>query len=206
MTYSLDHLVVSASNLEAGRAWAQSLMDIEMSARGAHVHMATHNHLVGLDPDAYFEVIAVDPDAPRPEHARWFDLDNFDGGPRLTNWVVRCDDLEEAWERAPANVGRIMSFTRGEYVWRMIVPEDGKPLFDGCFPSLIEWHSKHPAPTLPQCDLRLRRLKIVHPLADELRLALAPFICAMDHVSIGQAPAPALQAEIGTSTGEIWIA
>lgn len=206
MTYALDHLVVSASELEAGRLWAQSLMDVAMSERGVHDTMGTHNHLLALDPAAYLEVIAVDPEAVKPEHERWYDLNNFGGSPRLTNWVVRCDDLDEAWERAPADVGVIRSFKRGDYAWRMIVPETGKPLFDGCFPTLMEWKSEHPAPQLTPSDLRLRRLKLVHPEVEKLRAALAPFISAMDHVSMGQGLRPALQAEIGTPTGEIWIA
>jgi hypothetical protein len=205
MSYSLDHLVVCASNLDQGRLWAEGLLDVPFESRGAHALMGTHNHLVGLDKDAYFEVIAIDPDAPQLPHARWFDLDNFGGAPRLSNWVVRCDDLEEAWERAPAMVGRIMSFERGDYAWRMLVPEDGTPLFDGCFPTLIEWQSKHPAPALPHRDLRLRRLKLTHPNAKELRAALAPFVEAMEHVSIGEGTQASLQAEIGSASGEIWI-
>ncbi|SEK59603.1 VOC family protein [Pacificibacter marinus] len=206
MPYFLDHLVVCASNLDQGRLWVEGLLDVPFEKRGVHDLMGTHNHLVALDKDAYFEVIAIDPAAPKLPHARWFDLDNFGGPPKLSNWVVRCDDLEEAWERAPATVGRIMSFERGEYAWRMLVPEDGKPLFDGCFPTLIEWQSKHPAPALTHRDLRLRRLKLTHPNATELRAALAPFVQAMEHVSIGEGAQASLQAEIGSASGEIWIA
>lgn len=206
MPYSLDHLVVCASDLDQGRLWAEGLLDVPFEARGAHALMGTHNHLVRLNKDTYFEVIAVDPDAPKPDHARWFDLNNFGGAPKLSNWVIRCDDLDEAWERAPATVGNIMLFQRGDYAWRMLVPEDGKPLFDGCFPTLIEWQSKHPAAQLPHRDLRLRRLKLTHPNAQGLRAALAPFIEAMEHVSIGEGAVASLQAEIGSASGEIWIA
>ena len=206
MPYSLDHLVVCASDLDQGRLWAEGLLDIPFEARGQHALMGTHNHIARLDIGSYFEVIAVDPSAPKPAYARWFDLDNFGGAPRLSNWVIRCDDLDEAWQRAPANVGKIISFERDDYAWRMLVPVDGKPLFDGCFPTLIEWQSKHPAAQLPHRDLRLRRLKLTHPDAKDLRAALAPFIEAMEHVSIGDGPRASLQAEIGSASGEIWIA
>jgi hypothetical protein len=208
--YAVDHLVVSAPSLLAGRAWAEGLLDIEMSARGVHAQMGTHNHLVALEPQAYLEVIARDPEAQEPDHARWYGLDQFSGGPKLTNWVVRCENLDDAVATASQvsglDLGRILSFERGDFQWRMAVPETGAPLFGGCFPSFIEWQSAHPAPSLAQCDLRLRRLKLMHPEGDALQAALAPFQSALDHVSISQSSTPALQAEIGTPTGEIWIA
>lgn len=206
MSYFFDHLVVSAADLTQGRLWAEGLLDVPMEPRGEHARMGTHNHVVGLDRGAYFEVISADPNAPKPPHARWFGLDEFGGAPKLTNWVVRCDDLDEAWERAPANVGRIMSFERGDYAWRMIVPEDGMPLFDGCFPTFIQWDSDHPTQHLPHRDLRLRRLKLTHPMAADLRDAISPFVQAMEYVSIGEGATASLQAEIGSASGEIWIA
>jgi len=190
--------------------WAETLLGVEFGPRGVHQDMGTENRLVAMTrPDgekAYLEVIAPDPQAQRPDFPRWFDLDNFGGPPKLTNWVVSCPDLEEAWELAPANVGRIMSFQRGDYAWRMIVPETGILPFDNCFPALIEWHSAHPVPKLPDPGLRFRRLKIAHPDAEGLRAVLAPFVSAMENVRIVQAQTPALTAEIGTDSGEIWIA
>ncbi|WP_417275285.1 VOC family protein [Celeribacter halophilus] len=210
MTYQIDHLVISAGDLEQGCDWAETLLGVEFGPRGVHQDMGTENRLVAMTrPDgekAYLEVIAPDPQAQRPDFPRWFDLDNFGGPPKLTNWVVSCPDLEEAWELAPANVGRIMSFQRGDYAWRMIVPETGILPFDNCFPALIEWHSAHPVPKLPDPGLRFRRLKIAHPDAEGLRAALAPFVSAMENVRIVQAQTPALTAEIGTDSGEIWIA
>ncbi|WP_066705764.1 VOC family protein [Celeribacter ethanolicus] len=210
MTYRIDHLVISASDLEQGKDAMEALLDVEFGPRGVHKDMGTENVLVAMagpdGSDAYLEVIAPDPAAKRPDFPRWFDLDNFGGPPRLTNWVVSCSDLEEAWELAPANVGRIMSFQRGDYAWRMIVPETGVLPFDNCFPALIEWHSPRPVPGLPDPGLALRRLKISHPNPEELREALAPFISAMENVRIVQADTPGMTAEIGTPSGEIWIA
>ncbi len=209
MTYRIDHLVISAADLAAGRDWAEALLGVEFGPRGEHVDMGTENHLVAMTrPDgekAYLEVIAPDPLAPKPEYPRWFDLDNFGGRPRLTNWVVSCPDLEEAWERAPADVGRILSFRRGPYAWRMIVPETGLLPYDNCFPALIEWHSETPVPALPDPGLRFRRLKISHPDPDGLRAALSPFVAAMENVRIVPAETPSMTAEIGTDSGEIWL-
>lgn len=202
---ALDHLVMSAEELTAGRAHAEALLDVSLTERGVHEVMGTHNHLAALDRGAYFEVIARDPDATPPEFPRWFDLDNFSGPPRLTNWVINTPDLEAALALSPAGTGRIMEFERGVYKWRMIVPETGALPFDGCFPAIIEWHSEHPAPALPQHNFRLRRLKIMHPQASALRTALSPFHLEQENVAFVQAAKPALQAEIGTPSGEIWI-
>ncbi|WP_417249972.1 VOC family protein [Celeribacter sp.] len=202
---ALDHLVMATEDLAAGRAHAQALLDVSLTERGVHEVMGTHNHLASLDRGAYFEVIARDPDATPPEFPRWFDLDNFSGPPRLTNWVINTPDLEVALALAPADMGRIMEFERGPYAWRMVVPETGVLPFDGCFPAIIEWHSEHPAPALPQHGFTLRRLKLAHPQADALRSALAPFVLGRENVGIVQAARPAIQAEIGTPSGEVWI-
>ncbi|KAB6716319.1 VOC family protein [Roseobacter sp. TSBP12] len=206
MPYRIDHLVISAADLQQGKEWAEGLLDVEFGPRGVHPDMGTQNHLVAMRPDAYLEVIAADHDALRPDYPRWFDLDNFGGPPRLTHWVVSCPDLEEAWELAPANVGRILSFRRGDYAWRMIVPETGILPFDDCFPALIEWHSTRPVHALADAGLLMRRLKISHPEPDALRAALSPFVAAMEHVRIVQSDTPGLTAEISTPSGEIWIA
>lgn len=202
---ALDHLVMSATDLDAGRAHAQALLDVELGPRGHHEVMGTHNHLAALSRGAYFEVIAVDPSATPPDFPRWFDLDKFDGAPRLTNWVLNTPDLEAALALAPEGAGRIMEFTRGPYSWRMAVPESGVLPFDGCFPALIEWRSEHPARAMPDHGFNLRRLKISHPRAQALDAALLPFRLETENVRIVQAARPALQAEIGTPSGEVWL-
>lgn len=201
----LDHLVISTTDLTAGRAWAESLLDVRFGPRGEHVVMGTHNHLIGLDRGAYLEVISTDPQAPAPQRPRWFDLDNFNTTPRLTNWVVNVDNLDEAKQRSPDGAGEVTEFVRGPYAWKMLVPEDGKLPFNGCFPALIEWLSEHPAPQLVNAGLVLRRLKLMHPEAAALEDALSPFAGALENVRIVQTEQAALHAEISSPSGEIWI-
>ena len=94
---TLDHLAISALTLEDGTEWAEAALGVVLQNGGQHLHMATHNRLLGLG-DIYLEVIAPDPSRPKPQYPRWFDLDRFTGPPRLTSWIARCDDL--ATERA----------------------------------------------------------------------------------------------------------
>ena len=169
---TFDHVAVAAETLQEGVAAVEDALGVALAGGGQHAHMSTHNRLLGLG-DLYLEVIAADPSVPRPEWPRWFDLDNFSGRPRLTNWIARCDDLAGSIAVSPRGVGVPVSLQRGDYRWEMAVPADGKLPFGGGFPALIQWHgTRHPAKALPDVGLSLRRLEIAHPQATELRAAL----------------------------------
>lgn len=198
---TLDHIAISAETLDAGVAAVEDRLGVRLAPGGRHAAMGTHNRLLRLSPGLYLEVIAVDPEAPSPGRPRWFDLDNFAGSPRLTNWIARCDDLDAALARAPAGTGAPMQLHRGELSWRMAVPADGKLPFEGMFPALISWQGDaHPAILLPETGCRLIGLEIYHPRADDLRHALHGLI---DDPLIALHPASevALRALIDTPAG-----
>lgn len=171
----LDHLAVSATTLAEGVEAVEAALGVSLAGGGQHPHMATHNRLLGLG-DVYLEVIAADPALPRPSWPRWFDLDNFFGAPRLTNWIVRCENLNSALSGAPFGTGIPVELQRGDFRWRMAVPADGKLPFDNAFPALIEWiGALHPTQRLPEAGVRLTRLEVSHPDAAALRKALVRF-------------------------------
>lgn len=198
---ALDHLVVAAGGLDEGSDWFTARTALGLSPGGEHPVMGTHNRLLGLGPEAYLEVIAINPAAPGPDHPRWFDLDRRDGPPALRTWVMRVRNLDAALEVAPAGSGRPRAFERGDLRWRMAVPDDGRLPFDNLFPALIEWQSDgHPAPRLPDAGARLRSLRLVHPEGAALRRALETLLddaC----VSVTDGPVPALLAELDTPGG-----
>jgi Glyoxalase-like domain len=164
----LDHLAISALTLDEGVADVENALGVALAPGGKHAHMATHNRLLGLG-DVYLEVIAIDLTAPAPAWPRWFDLDHFTGPPRLTNWIVACDDLDAELALSPAGTGTPVSLERGDLRWRMAVPPDGRLPYDGCFPALISWQGPlHPAAILPDRGVRLDRLEIAHPDAAAL--------------------------------------
>jgi hypothetical protein len=169
----LDHLAVSAGTLEEGVAHVESALGVSLAPGGQHPHMSTHNRLLGLG-DIYLEVIAADPASPRPAWPRWFDLDRFSGRPRLTNWIVACEDLEAEIVRGPVGLGVPVALARGDLRWTMAVPPTGRLPFDDAFPALIRWEGPaHPVQRLPEAGVRLVRLEVVHPEAEALRAALA---------------------------------
>lgn len=173
---TLDHLVVTADRLENGVARVEAATGLKMSGGGAHEVMATHNRLMSLGAEEYLEVIAVDPDAPAPKRARWFDLDRQGPGVVLSHWAVRVENLEAAQRAAPGGAGRPVALSRGGFRWRMAVPDDGRLPFDGLFPGLIEWDGAHPAPGLPDLGARLVSLTLSHPDAPALATAIRTVI------------------------------
>lgn len=197
---AFDHIAISAKDLETGVAAVEAALGVALAGGGEHPHMATHNRLLGLG-DLYLEVIAANPAAPRPAWPRWFDLDNFSGPPRLTNWVARSENLSADLRASPPGTGTPVDLQRGDYRWTMAVPATGKLPFDGCFPALIQWHGTlHPAHALPESGLRLRQLEIAHPQAEALQAALAPLL-ADPRIVITQGPAKALRATFTTPHG-----
>lgn len=199
---ALDHLVVAARSLDEGAAYVEAVLGVRMSQGGEHPHMGTHNMLLSLGPKEYLEVISVDPDAAAPAHPRWFALDTFAVAPRMTHWVCQTDDLDEAVSAAPSGSGQIMELTRGDLNWAMAVPEDGRLPYDAAMPALIEWEadSPHPAELLPDHNLRLARLDVFHPHADDLRAAF-PALDALPHVAVRRGPEKRLIASIQTPEG-----
>ena len=196
--WELDHLAVSARTLEEGVAHVEAALGVSLAGGGKHAYMSTHNRVLGLGPSDYLEVIAIDPEAPPVAHPRWFRLDEFSGPPRLTNWICRVPDLEVALGRAPKGAGRAVALTRGDFRWRMGVPDDGRLPFEDCFPALIEWQGGlKPQDRLADAGCRLLRLEVFHPDADALRAQVA----LSDKRLVFLTGARALRATIDTPHG-----
>lgn len=196
----LDHLAVSSATLSEGVASVEEALGVSLAGGGEHPLMGTHNRLLGLG-DVYLEVISVNPDAPAPAHPRWFDLDNFSGAPRLTNWICRTDDMVTQIAASPDGVGLPVSLRRGDLRWQMAVPPDGKLPFDNIYPAMIQWYgAAHPATRLPDIGCRLRAFEVIHPQAAALRAAL---VDTFDdpRVSISYGEEAGYRAEIQTPHG-----
>ncbi|RLJ59093.1 glyoxalase-like protein [Litoreibacter meonggei] len=197
----LDHLALAAETLDAARAHVESALGVQLATRGEHPQMGTHNHLMSLGPDIYFEAIAINPDATAPNRPRWFNLDHFDGPPRLTNWILATDDLEAALAELPNGFGTPISLQRGDFRWSMAVPDDGILPWGGWGPALIQWHGDlHPAPLLPEQGIRLGTFVLHHPQATEIAATLAPLL-PRDTVLFAEAETPGLSANFDTPHG-----
>jgi Glyoxalase-like domain len=173
----LDHLVVAARSLADGVAWCEATLGIVPGPGGEHAFMGTHNRLFGIGsaafPRAYFEIIAIDPAAPRPARPRWFDLDSpalqraLAGGPQLIHWVARCDDVRSTvteLRAAGIHRGEVLqaerATPRGLLRWQITLRDDGRRLFGGALPTLIEWGDVHPADTMPPSGVTLAQVGV----------------------------------------------
>ncbi|MEP5730754.1 MAG: VOC family protein [Sulfitobacter sp.] len=172
-----DHIAVAGETLEQATLHVETALGVQMQPGGEHAVFNTHNTLMGLAEGMYLEAIAVNPAAPRPDRARWFDLDRFEGAARLTNWICRCKDLDGTLAALPAGFGEPVSLQRGDLRWRMAVPADGVLPFDNCAPALIEWEGDmHPSQMLAMSGASIKTLTISHPDAADLAELLAPHL------------------------------
>lgn len=169
----LDHLVVAADSLEAGVAWCERELGVTPAPGGKHALMGTHNRLLNISgvnhPRCYLEIIAIDPDAPAPGRARWFDLDQpllqarLKEGPGLIHWVARVPNLDAAlayWCGEGIDAGEAVAASRGALGWRIALREDGRRLKREALPMLIEWADfnkggAHPTDSLPASGVQV---------------------------------------------------
>lgn len=191
---TLDHVVIRATDLETGAAYAAEELGVTMAAGGAHAAMGTHNLLSGLG-GPYLEVIAIDPSADAPDRARWFALDETPetADPHLTAWMLRVDDPVPSPETGPA-----LGLARGDLSWRVTVRDDGRMPFDGVGPALIAWDGA--APSLPTGAARLISVIAIHPDPT----ALGAFLDDLDlaaPVSVQAGESPRLLAAFDTPLG-----
>ena len=178
MSVVLDHLVVAAATLAQGVQWCEATLGITPGPGGKHPLMGTHNRLVKLStvafPDAYLEIIAIDPEAPAPLRARWFGLDDVAlqsslraSGPRLIHAVARSTMLDmHRWGLItvghkpgdPVAAGR--DTPQGRLEWEILVREDGQLNCGGALPTLIQWKGPHPAQHMADQGVSLLTLEL----------------------------------------------
>ena len=195
----LDHLAIAAETLEDGVAWAEARFGVPFLPGGTHERFGTHNRLLGLEDDLYLEVIAVDPQA-TSEGPRWFDLDNFTGPPRLTNWICEPTDFEAALRHGMRSV----PMARGDLRWDMGAPADGSLPLGGAYPTVLRWHTDTPpGRALPSSGVRLIRLQISHPQAAEVEAQIG---AALNDTRIQFLEGPlGLSATFDTPRGEVTL-
>jgi hypothetical protein len=140
---ALDHLIVAAATLEQGAAWCEATLGLAPGPGGKHALFGTHNRLLKIAtpafPQAYLEIIAIDPEAPPPQRPRWFGLDEAtlqarlrDEGPRLIHVVARSTMLDmHRWGLITVGLqpGEPVAASRqtpqGLLSWQILVRPDG---------------------------------------------------------------------------------
>lgn len=188
-----------AASLDQGVQWCEDTLGITPGPGGEHEKYGTHNRLFKIAspqfPLAYFEIIAINPEAVIPKRAqvpRWFDMDDaavqkaVAQSPRLIHFVSSTEDV-----KAARHLLRTQGIERGQVVqasrksrkgtlnWQITVREDGERLFNGCLPTLIQWGKPeatdplrlHPRNSLPRSGVTLQGLTVNHPSGAKLQVA-----------------------------------
>jgi len=167
----LDHITVLAPTLAEGVAHVRTRLDIDVPFGRQHPDMGTHNHLLRLGESTYLEIIAVNPDAPRPGRARWFGLDDqaairadWESGRRLRGWVARTHDLDAVLAGHAALLGRRVDFTSANGGFCFAIRDNGALPLDGAVPSVIDRLGKPPSvATMADAGARLQSLVLEYP-------------------------------------------
>jgi Glyoxalase-like domain len=199
----LDHLVVAVRTLEQGVLWLETKLGVKMQVGGKHPLFGTHNALLKLGESTYLEVISVDPDAPTPTRARWFELDNVHllEQPKLIHWVARSENLEARVLEFP-DLGRVHEASRGDLRWQITVPDDGHLNFAGLIPTLISWNGIHPTMQLESKGCEILQLQGCHPEPKLVNDTLEK-LEAKSLLEVFYAPISKLKAVIQTPNGRV---
>jgi catechol 2,3-dioxygenase-like lactoylglutathione lyase family enzyme len=218
----IDHLVVAAARLEQGVAWCESTLGLRPTAGGQHPLMGTHNRIFDISGPGharvYFEIIAIDPQAPSPGRPRWFDLDDpalqasVAVEPRLVHFVARCDDAALAVQRLASlglDRGEVLAAERptpqGLLRWRITVRPDGQRLMRGALPTLIQWGATHPADHLPDSGVQLQRLVAAASPREAPVLLTAYEALGLRGVAVEPGAGAPLRAELSTPLGPVTL-
>ena len=144
----LDHLAIGCADLTAGISWLSDRLEQPPLVQAKHQLFGTHNALWRLETDdypVYLELIAIDPDAPKPARARWFGLDDpavqarIIKRPALLTFIVSTQDFSRAREQMPLDPGAPVFVTRNNLKWHFSLHDDGRLVANGALPYLIAW-------------------------------------------------------------------
>ncbi|MGF1501389.1 MAG: VOC family protein [Paracoccaceae bacterium] len=203
----LDHLTVIAPSLDEGLAYLTDRLGFEIGDAARHPAMGTQNRRLRLGSLTYLEVIAIDPEAPRPTHPRWFGLGaaetvrrDWEAGRRLRAWVARTEAIGEVL----AAHGDLLGTARrlpGPLDFALLA--DGRLPADGALPSIIDRLGK-PPPSIAMTDrgARLARFCLEHPEPAALQ-ALYERIGIRGAPEILAGPVVRLRATLETPAGPV---
>lgn len=202
----MDHMAITAPSLEVGVEYVRQALGVSPQVGGEHARMGTHNAVLKLGEKLYLEVIAINPNAPRPNRPRWFQLDEPDPSQpiQLATWIARTDDIHATTTASPIPLGDVEPMSRGQMNWLITRPADGSLPLHGIVPSLIQWSAgAHPATALQESGCTLVLLEGFHPEA-EMVISMLESIGFEGDFRVSTLPPdqkPYLVAHIQTPTG-----
>lgn len=216
MQTTTDHLVVVAHTLAQGVEWCEATLGCTPGPGGRHALMGTHNRLLAIGsaehPNAYLEVIAIDPDAAPPTRARWFGMDDarlqaaVREAPQLVHVVARTGNAEMLrWglvnlgQDPGVPVAAERHTPQGLLRWRIVLRDDGRVDAAFALPTLIEWSGRHPAESMAASPVQLRTVQ-AGGMPDRVATLLR-----WRGLQRSAAPTPRWQVALQTPTGDVTL-
>ena len=164
--HKLDHIVLGCKTLQEGTDYVEKKLGLSLSEIGYHHHMGTHNRVIKIGENIYLEVIAIDPNANKPKHFRWFNLDNKEQqarlkiSPEIIGYVIENENPDMLKFYNP-----FFEASRGDYCWEFAIPKSDNSLINdeliesGLVPSLINWKSKKPVYQMVDNHFQLEKIQ-----------------------------------------------
>lgn len=174
MKLNIDHFVLAADTLQQGIDNLEEKLSVKIPFGGVHPAMGTHNCLMKLSDDLFFEIIAINPDsltqdALKIEQPRWFSLDDpflraqLKHQPQLLTWVTNTRDMQRTANRGIYRQCSVRSITRNHLSWQFALPDDGSLLANGLIPYVLQWSDEHPAAKMADLGCSLIEMNLFHP-------------------------------------------
>jgi Glyoxalase-like domain len=201
----IDHLVYATPDLDRSVEEIERLLGVRATPGGQHPGRGTRNALVALGPTSYLEIIAVDPDQPRPKDPLAFGIDELKVS-RLVAWSIKGENLEQLRKEAiskgvllgEVKTGRRRRTDGVELAWQ--VTDYSVTVADGIVPFFIDWGSSpHPADSAVQ-GASLIDLSAEHPDPGNVRQLLTRL--AVD-LKVARGSSPTLIATIDCPRGRV---
>jgi hypothetical protein len=206
MRIAIDHLLFAGEDLDVLVNDVFMEAGVRAVAGGKHAGQGTHNALMGLGPGRYLELMAQDPEGDDDGAGAYRRSIAYLREPALHTWCARTDDMGVLVRRASGAGLSVVTSEGGRVLpdgtplrWTLAALE-GHP-YDGLVPFFIDWRgSPHPSRGLP-ANLRLTRLTLEHPRADELTRLLRDLGGPVPDVEATTAPRPRIRADFVAPNG-----
>lgn len=205
MLHQIDHLLYGVRDLQEGIDYIHELTGVKPVIGGSHPGLGTHNALMGLGNNIYFEIIAPDPH--QEVERTWMDLDQLEN-PKLFRWAATTQNVMAVRDKGLAggiDIGAVKSGSRykpdgSQLEWTLSDPNMN--LAHGLIPFFIDWGEKgNPTPQLPTGCI-LISFKAAHPQPQKVDRLLNILGLQME---VDQGPDVLLTAEIMTPKGLIHL-
>jgi hypothetical protein len=216
MKLNTDHFVLAADTIEQGVNFLEERLGVRIPFGGVHTAMGTHNCLMQLSEDVFFEIIAINPESYTDstlqiQQPRWFSLDDpclqaqLKHRPQLLTWVVNSRDIQHSTSNGIYRQCTARTITRGDLSWSFALPDDGSLLAYGLIPYVLQWFGSHPAANMTNLGCSVVEVNLYHPLKGWLDKQLQDIGAAhlVNVESLAQTQVPYLELVLQSPKGKV---